>query len=170
MNAVMDMTAPVLAWLDSHRTLLAVLGGVSVLTFFGTLVVIPILVVRLPADYFTAEKRPPPGPWARRPPVRRLARLLKNLAGIVFIVTGLAMLVLPGQGLLTILIGVTLIDFPGKRNLEKRLIAQPTVLRAVNWMRRRGNRPALQVNSTESRKSRVGRSATASISRRTGVR
>ena len=143
-----EIIAPVLTWLASNRTLTTVLGGLSVLTFIGTLVVIPVLVARLPADYFAADRPPPAVPWVRHPVVRRFMRLLKNLAGVVFIAAGVAMLVLPGQGLLTILIGLTLIDFPGKRSLERRLVMQPTVLRAVNWLRKRAARPPYRLTDS----------------------
>ena len=57
---------------------------------------------------------------------------------------GLRCWYLPGQGLLTLLIGLMLTDFPGKYRLEKRLIAQPGVLKAVNWLRARAGHPPLE--------------------------
>jgi hypothetical protein len=60
-------------------------------------------------------------------------------------VAGIAMLVLPGQGVLTMLLGVMLMNFPGKYELERQIIQQPTILKALNWMRRRANRPDLIV-------------------------
>ena len=60
-------------------------------------------------------------------------------------ISGIALLALPGQGLLTILIGLALMNFPGKRALELWLIRLPMVLRAVNWIRKRGGREPLQV-------------------------
>jgi hypothetical protein len=55
------------------------------------------------------------------------------------------MLVLPGQGVLTILLGIALLDLPGKRHLERRLIALPTVLRTINKLREKFGRPPLTV-------------------------
>jgi len=66
--------------------------------------------------------------------------VLKNVLGFVFIAAGIVMLFLPGQGILTILIGLTLVSFPRKRALEISLIRRPSVLRAVNWIRRRSGK------------------------------
>jgi hypothetical protein len=76
----------------------------------------------------------------------RLAFLaLKNLFGGVLVLAGVAMLVLPGQGILTILVGLMFLDFPGKFALERRLARQPPVLRAINWIRARGGRKPLEM-------------------------
>jgi hypothetical protein len=114
---------------------------ISVVTLVGTVVLVPVVVARMPSDYFV---RRAPGAWRRRHPV--LGRALwagRTLLGVVFISAGIAMLVLPGQGILTILIGLMLLEFPGKRELELRLIRRPHVLRAVNWIRARAGRPPL---------------------------
>jgi hypothetical protein len=77
--------------------------------------------------------------------IRLTGIVVKNIFGIVFVLAGLAMLILPGQGIITILIGVMLLNFPGKLALEKRIVRQRNVLRAINWMRAKANKPALQV-------------------------
>ncbi len=71
--------------------------------------------------------------------------LLKNLAGAVFLIMGFLMLFIPGQGLLTILLGLTFLNFPGKRRLEIRLIRSPRIHRGVNWIRRRSGKPPVQL-------------------------
>jgi hypothetical protein len=53
------------------------------------------------------------------------------------------MLFLPGQGVLTMLIGISMLDFPGKRKVEAKLIGQPTVLSVINGMRKKFNKPPL---------------------------
>lgn len=75
--------------------------------------------------------------------LRFVGLTLKNLVGVVFLLAGIAMLVLPGQGLLTVLIGISLIDFPGKHRLEARLVSQRLVLQAINAVRHRFGRPPL---------------------------
>ena len=123
--------------MDGCEALLGALGVVSAAMFFLTLAAVPWLVVRVPADYFTRDTRPPLR-WSRLHPVARLFLLLaKNLAGAVLVGVGAVMLVLPGQGVLTILLGVMLLDFPGKYALERRLAGYPAVLKAMNWLRRR---------------------------------
>lgn len=55
------------------------------------------------------------------------------------------MLVLPGQGLFTILMGLILSNYPGKYNIERRFISIPSVLRTVNWLRKKSNKPPLEI-------------------------
>ena len=70
-------------------------------------------------------------------------RILKNVAGAIALTAGFLMLLTPGQGVLTILVGVILCDFPGKRTLERKLIARPLVLSTINRIRRRHKRPPI---------------------------
>jgi Putative transmembrane protein (PGPGW) len=122
--------------------LLIWLAVASIFMFVGTLIAIPIILVRLPANYFDVRI---PRPWMENhhPVLRVVGHLVKNLVGIVFLLAGLAMLLLPGQGILTILIGLSLVEFPGKRRLEARLVGQATVLSTINKMRVKFNKPPL---------------------------
>ena len=100
------------------------------------------------ADHFT-RTAPHPGSLGERNPALAAARkLLKNVLGIVVVATGIAMLVLPGQGLLTILIGLTLLDFPGRRKLQLALLRERHVRRTVDRIRARAGRPPLELDST----------------------
>ena len=105
-------------FLIRYRTQLEWLAVLSVIMFVGTLAVLPFLVVRIPYDYFTNKKRHHLRFADRHPAIRVTFLVLKNLLGAVFIAAGIAMCVLPGQGILTIVIGLTLVDFPGKFLLE----------------------------------------------------
>lgn len=131
------------AWLNEGSAWLVWLGIGSLLSFVLTLAVVPVLIVRLPADYFLAEKRQPvaSGHWL----LRTLLRALKNLLGATLVAVGIVLLVLPGQGLLTILLGLGLLDFPGKYRLERRLISLPRLRHGIDWLRRRYGRPPLQL-------------------------
>jgi hypothetical protein len=122
------------------------LGVVSGVFFIATLIAIPILIVRLSDDYFVQNHR---RTWLqnRHPVLRVSAYVIKNLLGYVFLLAGVAMLVLPGQGILTILIGVSLIDFPGKQKLQRKLIGQPAVLATINRIRKKFNRKPLVVKT-----------------------
>tara|TARA_B100000941_G_scaffold254153_1_gene202209 strand:- start:306 stop:611 length:306 start_codon:yes stop_codon:yes gene_type:complete len=71
--------------------------------------------------------------------------IVKNLIGYTLILGGLLMLVLPGQGLFTILMGLILSNYPGKYNIERRFISIPSVLRTVNWLRKKSNKPPLEI-------------------------
>jgi hypothetical protein len=128
-----------------NETLLLWLGIVSLVSFVASLFLIPFLVVRIPVDYFSETKRQPSA-WAEQHViVRWIIKLVKNLLGVVFILLGLAMLVLPGQGLLTLLIGVLLLNFPGKYRFERWLIQRPSIFRAVSWLRQRAGREQLEI-------------------------
>jgi hypothetical protein len=130
-------------FLDDHAQLAGWLIAASVVMLVVSAVTVPWVLVRLPADYFVS-RRPLPPELARRHPVIRWAlRVLKNLAGLVLLFAGLLMTVTPGQGLLGILLGLSLMEFPGKRRLERWLILRPPVHKAINWLRRKGGAPPL---------------------------
>ncbi len=114
----------------------------SAIGFVGSLIAIPMILVRLPADYFDTRT---PRHWMKdHHPVLRLSGLIvKNIVGIVFLLAGFAMLFLPGQGVLTMLIGISLMDFPKKRQLEAKMVGQPTVLGVINSMRQKFGKPPL---------------------------
>lgn len=121
------------------------LAAVSALTFAGSLLVIPLVAARIPADYFCAHRRGPTL-WRRRHPgLRLMVLILKNVLGLVLFLAGMLMLFLPGQGLLTIFLGIMLMDFPGKYRLEKYIISRGPVLRGINWLRQRSGVPPLEV-------------------------
>jgi hypothetical protein len=131
----------------SHRAALWWVALVSGLAFLATLLILPWIIVSIPEDYFTCSRRRPAW-WGRQHPLVRWTLLLaKNLLGVVFILAGAAMLFIPGQGVVTILIGLTLTNFPGKLTLERRIVRQPTVSRSINWLRTRAGRPPLRIPS-----------------------
>jgi hypothetical protein len=133
-----------LAWITDNGTLLGALGLVGVVSLIATVALLPFLVVRIPEDYFRHRQRRHDYARDRHPLIHHGIVVLKNALGLALILAGVAMLVLPGQGLLTLLIGLMLTDFPGKYALEKRIVGQPGVLRAVNWLRQRaGHAPVL---------------------------
>jgi hypothetical protein len=133
-----------LNWIRNNDTLLLIMGVTSVLTFIGTLILTPILVVRLPSNYFHQDRRRKP--WLALPPVLRVFLLMgKNVLGLILVFAGIIMLVLPGQGILTMLIGMTLIDFPGKFRFERWLVTREPVRQSINWLRNRAGRPALKL-------------------------
>lgn len=128
--------------LELHVGWLLLLVG---LPFVGTLLLVPWLVVQLPADYFHSSYRPTLLWGVSHPVLRWLLHLGKNLLGFVVLLMGIAMLVLPGQGVLTIITGLLLMNFPGKYRFERWLVRQKPVLAAVNWLRRKAGREALRL-------------------------
>ncbi len=125
----------------STETLVA-LTVLSLVFFVGTLLAIPFILVRLPADYFDVRV---PRPWMENhhPVLRLFGHIVKNAVGAIFLFAGFLMLFLPGQGILTMLIGISMLDFPGKRKVEAKMIGQPTVLNAINAMRQKFEKPPL---------------------------
>lgn len=127
---------PALDWLVTPQMIAAV-SLLSLLLFIASIVALPWFVVRLPRDYFVRHDHDAPLSVIRNPGRRRLAHIAKNVLGGALLVAGLAMLVLPGQGVLTILMALVLLRFPGKRALERKLVSRPHVLKALNSIRRR---------------------------------
>lgn len=135
-----------LEWIDAHEALFWSLFAVSVVTFFVTLLVAPMLLVRLPYDYFAHERRHTMPSGHRHIVVRVALSAAKNLLGGVLLAVGVIMLVTPGQGLITIIAGLMLLDYPGKYQLERWIVSRPSVLRTINWLRRRARRRALKLD------------------------
>ena len=119
---------------------LITLGILSIIMFSGTIVAIPIILNRLPSNYFQHDLE---HKWMEdyHPIFRNIGLIVKNTVGLIFLLAGMAMLVLPGQGLLTIVIGVSLIDFPGKLKLEHKLLTQPMIFQAMNSIRTKCSKP-----------------------------
>lgn len=123
----------------------AILGTVvlSTIMFLGSIALVWWFIVRMPSDYLSRNR-----PVERNPgqsPILRLVRKgIKNVIGLAFALCGLIMLLTPGQGLLFIFVGLTLLDFPGKQRLIRNFLARRRVLAAINGIRRRANRPPLR--------------------------
>ena len=108
-----------------------------------SLAAVTAVLVTLPADYF--REGAGPVEWPRSPLLRWGWRIAKNILGLALIALGVLLSVpgIPGQGLLTIVIGLILLDYPGKRKLERRIAARPAVLRTINRVRTRFGRPPM---------------------------
>lgn len=133
------------ALFNEHTGLLALIGIGSLLLCVGTILAMPLLIVSLPRDYFLHEKAEPFGFGRRHPAIRLVMLVLKNGAGLVLLAAGFVMLFIPGQGVLTMFIGLMLMNFPGKRRLELRLVRVPKIQHGINWFRRRARREPLQL-------------------------
>ena len=123
----------------------AVIGVVLFLiTFTGSLAVVSFIMVKIPADYFKLDNPRKIMP-NRHQAIRSLAILARNLLGAFLVLLGILMSLpgVPGQGLLTILLGIMLLDFPGKRGLEYKLVSKPRVRDAINKLRRKFDKPDL---------------------------
>ncbi len=121
-------------WLAVPTWVWPTLAAASLLALIGSALSLPHMLAGLPHDLFV--HRPQPRPWNAR-------RFFKNAAGAVLIMAGFAMLVLPGQGLLTMLVGLLLSDVPGKRPLAVFFLRRGPIFRAVNAIRARRGKPPL---------------------------
>jgi hypothetical protein len=132
-----------LEWFYNNEILVWWLLTLSFFSMLGTLVVVPLILVRLPADYFLYPDRKAVL-WINRNCYFRIPIFLaKNLLGAILILAGVLMLALPGQGVLTIIIGLVLMEFPGKYHAERLVINRPSVLAAINWIRVKAEKPKL---------------------------
>lgn len=126
--------------------MLTLLVSTSVLLFALSLIGLPLFLTHMPTDFFTRpERRRLRLADRKRPFWFIVLRSLKNALGAVLVVLGLVMLVVPGQGLLTVFAALFLLDFPGKRWLQRWAISRPAVHRPVNALRRRTGRPPLEL-------------------------
>ena len=122
--------------------LLVIIGVISAIMFVLSLLLLPWFLNKIPVDYFAREHLPSPWKALLQP-----RAILRNIIGLTVVSAGIAMLVLPGQGLLTILIGLAVMQFPGKFELERWLVTRKGVLEGINWLRQRSGRLPLKVKT-----------------------
>jgi hypothetical protein len=118
----------------SHSAEVA-LGVASVVMFVGTMVAVPIFFVKVPSDYFARPRS------AHSLPIR----IMRTVIGVALIAFGIAMLVLPGQGVLTILVGLSILDVPLKDRMILKILRNPKVHRAIDDLRRKRGKEPLMV-------------------------
>ena len=107
----------------------------SAVLLLGSIVGCVIVIVRLPRDHFVNPPEEPKGAVA----------IVRNVLGAILILGGIVMLVLPGQGVLAILAGILLTTFKAKHKLARRIVQQPKVEKALQWIREKANRPPLEI-------------------------
>ena len=122
-------------------------AGLFLLSLFISFAAIGIVMVKIPAHYFSPHHERdflPDSPWL----VRWGAVIAKNIAGVFLILLGIVLSLpgVPGQGILTILLGLIMIDIPGKRPIEAKIIQRPTILAAVNKLRAKYDKPPLELD------------------------
>lgn len=116
-----------------HQAIIAILSGISIVVFVASLLSVPWMVCRIPTDYFLdshlQKKR-------QQPLLVRVATVfVRNILGAGFFLLGFILLFIPGQGLLTMFLGLVLMDFPGKKKMVKRFVGFENVRTSLNWIR-----------------------------------
>lgn len=139
------MIEQLFTWLEANRDWLGWLGAGGLVMLLLSLIVVPILVVRMQADYFLTDRDQDKSMKARHPAMRVLGKSAKNVAGGILVIGGILLSLpgIPGQGLLTILIGLSIMDFPGKRSLELRIFKLKPVRWAIQKLRQKADQPPL---------------------------
>ncbi len=137
---MLDRVPSLIAW--EHLALAAL---VWVLLTAGSLAIVLRIVLALPEDYFEVDQ-PRLTSWTA-------TRIARNGAGVVLVAVGAVLSIpgVPGQGVLTILVGLLLVDFPGRQQLERALARRARVLPALNRLRARFNRAPLRPPSPSQR-------------------
>lgn len=137
--------ADIVDLIREHQLPLGWLAAIAAVVLLLGFLVLPAVVVQLPQDYFVRDRRIPVRRVRRHPLLWWMVTILKNVVGLVLVVAGIAMLVLPGQGLLTILMGIGLVNFPGKYAFERWIFGRPAVASTLNRLRSAAGRPPLTI-------------------------
>ena len=116
-------------------------------SFFINLGIVSFILVKLPADHFSKSRKTKF--WAGpRPAIHAVKVIGKNIGGLLLVALGIVLSLpgVPGQGLLTVLLGIMLLDFPGRHRLEQKLLSKPSIVNTINRLRKRFDKPPLQLN------------------------
>lgn len=137
------------SFLSENAAALGWLVGLTVVLFVGATIFVPVVLVRMRADYFLDESRRE-GRWRKQYPMLvPVVLILRNILGLLLALAGLVMLLTPGQGLLTLFVGLMVMDFPGKFHLEQRVVSWRPIYRSINWLRAKFHRDALKLKHAE---------------------
>ena len=129
---------------EAYRSLIIWFGSISLFIFLFSLLTIKWLVALIPEDYFINKRVSKIR--SINPLLWYIFLIIKNIIGYSLILGGIMMLVLPGQGIFTIIIGLMLSNYPGKYSIERRFIAIPSILKSINWLRRKSNKPPINLS------------------------
>ncbi len=142
MLELLSQFIPALTWRNVLLGTLIFIGS-----FLLNLAIVSIILVKLPADHFSKDKDKKFAAGSH-PMLRVLMIIGKNILGVLLVGLGVVLSLpgVPGQGLLTILLGIMLLDFPGRDRLEQKLLSRPTIVNTINRLRERFGKPPLQLD------------------------
>ena len=143
----MSISEKIISWSSINSDLLFLLGSLSIFILIISVFMMVLIISFLPENYFKSENRNLISSVqnSRYPLLKLLALITKNFFGVLLLLSGVLMLVLPGQGILTIITGLVFIDYPGKYKFERKLLRQKGVINSINWIRSRLSKPSLKV-------------------------
>ncbi|HEV8203555.1 MAG TPA: hypothetical protein VGP98_04905 [Pyrinomonadaceae bacterium] len=142
---MVDLLSDFLAGLTWQKILVGAL--IFLASFFINLGIVSFILVKLPADHFSKKRKTKF--WAGPRPAIHAAKVIgKNIGGVLLVALGIVLSLpgVPGQGLLTVLLGIMLLDFPGRHRLEQKLLSKPSIVNTINRLRKRFDKPPLQLN------------------------
>ncbi len=122
-------------------------AAIFLVSFFANLAIVSLILVKLPADHFSKSRKTKfwsgPRPWLHAAKV-----IGKNIGGVLLVALGVVLSLpgVPGQGLLTVLLGIMLLDFPGRHRLEQKLLSKPSIVNSINKLRGRFGKKPLELN------------------------
>jgi hypothetical protein len=122
-------------------------AAIFLVSFFANLGIVTWILVKLPADHFSKSRKTKF--WAGPRPWIHAAKVIgKNIGGVLLVALGIVLSLpgVPGQGLLTVLLGIMLLDFPGRHRLEQKLLSKPSIVNSINKLRGRFGKKALELN------------------------
>lgn len=143
----MSISEKIISWSSMNSDLLFLLGSLSIFILIISVFMMVLIISFLPEDYFKSENRNLISSVqnSRYPLLKSLVLITKNFFGVLLLLSGILMLVLPGQGILTIITGLVFMDYPGKYKFERKLLRQKGVINSINWIRSRLSKPSLKV-------------------------
>ena len=143
----MSISEKIISWSSMNSDLLFLLGSLSIFILIISVFMMVLIISFLPEDYFKSENRNLISSVqnSRYPLLKLLVLITKNFFGVLLLMSGILMLVLPGQGILTIITGLVFMDYPGKYKFERKLLRQKGVINSINWIRSRLSKPSLKV-------------------------
>ena len=137
------MTELTIVWLMQYQEFFVWIGLLSFFTFLLGLLLMPFVITRLPEDYFLSPQNSDQASTGLRDS-STLFLVTKNLMGGVLLGLGVVMLFLQGPGLMVALIGLSLVDIPGKRWVLGRILNISGLRSAINGLRYKRGRPPLK--------------------------
>ena len=132
----MSISEKIISWSSMNSDLLFLLGSLSIFILIISVFMMVLIISFLPEDYFKSENRNLISSVqnSRYPLLKLLVLITKNFFGVLLLLSGILMLVLPGQGILTIITGLVFMDYPGKYKFERKLLRQKGVINSINWI------------------------------------
>ena len=131
-------------WVSQNKMLIQWISIVSIISFFGSIIIIPKIIINLSSDFFINGKNPRMDDQNLL--IRIVFSLIKNALGFLLFLCVIIMLFIPGQGLLTMFLGLVLMDIPGKHRLQLYFLRLRAVQKSLNWIRNKNGAPPFIYN------------------------